>query len=95
MQIGTPTNINGSEKVSIIFKYTIIIYNYYIIIRLVYRSEGGSVYLLPVVKKAEKMVLDETLNHNYLPLLGIEEFSKSISTLVLGNIEKQWKDGTV
>lgn len=62
---------------------------------LVYRSESGSVYLLPEVKKAENMVLEETLDHSYLPLLGIEEFSKSLSSLVLGDIEKQWKDGTV
>lgn len=70
-------------------------YNYYIIFYLVYRSEDGCVYLLPVVKKAENVILEETLDHNYVPLLGIEEFSKSVSSLVFGDIEKQWKDGTV
>uniref|UniRef100_A0A481MQI8 aspartate transaminase n=1 Tax=Nipponaphis monzeni TaxID=196483 RepID=A0A481MQI8_9HEMI len=61
----------------------------------VYRSEDGDLYLLPVVKKAQQMVLEETLNHNYLSIRGIDEFTKAACTLILGDIEKQWNDETI
>jgi len=51
--------------------------------------------LLPVVKKAENMVVNDTSCHNYLSPTGIEGFAKSASKLLLGDIEKQWKDGMV
>jgi len=57
--------------------------------------EDGGLYLLPVVKKAENMVVNDTLSHDYLSPTGIEGFTKSASKLLLGDIEKQWKDGTV
>uniref|UniRef100_A0A2H8TUG7 aspartate transaminase n=1 Tax=Melanaphis sacchari TaxID=742174 RepID=A0A2H8TUG7_9HEMI len=60
-----------------------------------FRAEDGSPYLFPVVKKAENMVINDTLTHNYLPTTGLECFSKSASKLLLGDIEKQWKDGTI
>ncbi|KAF0767189.1 aspartate aminotransferase, cytoplasmic-like isoform X1, partial [Aphis craccivora] len=60
-----------------------------------FRSEDGSPYLLPVVKKAENMVVNDTSCHNYLSPTGIEGFAKSASKLLLGDIEKQWKDGTI
>lgn len=62
---------------------------------LAYRSEDGSQYLLPVVKNAERMVVEETLDHGYLSPYGVDDFSKLATTLLLGNIEKQWKEGTV
>lgn len=62
---------------------------------LAYKSEDGSQYLLPVVKHAERVVLEETLDHSYLPPHGIDDFSKQATTLLLGNIEKQWKEGMV
>ncbi|XP_001943882.1 aspartate aminotransferase, cytoplasmic [Acyrthosiphon pisum] len=60
-----------------------------------FRSEDGSNYLLPVVKRAENMVVNDTLNHNYLSPTGIEGFTKSACRLLLGDIEKLWKDGKV
>jgi len=47
------------------------------------------------VKKAQQMVLEETINHDYLSITGIDEFSKAACSLVLGDIEKQWNNGTV
>ncbi|XP_027851284.2 aspartate aminotransferase, cytoplasmic-like isoform X1 [Aphis gossypii] len=60
-----------------------------------FRSEDGSPYLLPVVKKAEQMIVNDISSHNYLSPTGIEGFTKSASKLLLGDIEKQWKDGTI
>jgi aspartate aminotransferase len=44
-----------------------------------YRTDDGKPWILPVVKKAEtKLAADieaETINHEYLPVLGLEAFS--------------------
>jgi len=45
-----------------------------------------------VIKKAQHLIWVETLEHNYLPILGIEEFTKSACSLVFGNVEKEWND---
>lgn len=50
---------------------------------------------MPVVKKAESMVLENTMNHEYLPILGLESFTKAASRLLLGDITKRQEDGTV
>jgi len=47
------------------------------------------------VKKAESVVLDGTLNHEYLPILGLESFTKAASQLLLGDITKRQEEGTV
>jgi len=62
---------------------------------IAFRSEYGSHYLLPVVKRAENMVVNDTLNHDYLSPTGIEGFTKSACRLLLGDIEKLWNDGKV
>lgn len=41
------------------------------------------------------MVLDGTLNHEYLPILGLEAFTKAASQLLLGDIAKRQEEGTV
>jgi len=48
-----------------------------------------------VVKRAENIVVNDTLSHNYLSPTGIEGFTKSACGLLLGDIEKLWKDGKV
>lgn len=90
------------DEVSWNFNVRIIIY-FFIVFKLlinnlyysVYRSDDGSLYFLPVVKKAEQMVVKETENHNYLPTFGVHDFTKVACTLLLGDIEKQWNDGMV
>ncbi|KAK0400460.1 hypothetical protein QR680_015257 [Steinernema hermaphroditum] len=50
-----------------------------------YRTEEGKPWVLPVVREAEKRIAaDETLNHEYLPVLGYEPFSNAATELVLG-----------
>lgn len=49
--------------------------------------------MLPVVKKAEnKIVADQTLNHEYLAVLGLDSFTKAASGLLLGEDSKALED---
>ncbi|XP_068614874.1 aspartate aminotransferase, cytoplasmic-like [Brachionichthys hirsutus] len=51
-----------------------------------YRTEECQPWILPVVKKVEKiMVQDDELNHEYLPVLGLPEFRSSASKIALGD----------
>ncbi|KAI4465734.1 aspartate aminotransferase [Holotrichia oblita] len=51
-----------------------------------YRTEKGTPWVLPVVRQAEKMLAaDETLNKEYLPVLGFEKFSAAATTMLLGS----------
>ncbi|XP_072935606.1 aspartate aminotransferase, cytoplasmic [Epargyreus clarus] len=50
-----------------------------------YRDEHGKPWVLPVVRKMEKkMAEDETLLHEYLPVLGIEQFCAASVSMLLG-----------
>jgi aspartate aminotransferase len=61
-----------------------------------YRDENGKPWVLPVVRKAEKMLLaDPTADHEYLPIAGLQSFTKAAAKLVLGEDCKQLQDGLV
>ncbi|CAH2069020.1 unnamed protein product, partial [Iphiclides podalirius] len=50
-----------------------------------YRDENGKPWVLPVVRKTEKqMAADESLLHEYLPVLGLEQFSAASVSMLLG-----------
>jgi len=53
-----------------------------------YRTEEGKPWILPVVKKAEKILAEkieqEVINHEYLPVLGMDSFSKAATSMLLG-----------
>jgi aspartate aminotransferase, cytoplasmic len=49
--------------------------------------------VLPVVKKAEKEIVnDDSLNHEYLPVLGLDSFSSAATGLLLGEDSIQIKN---
>uniref|UniRef100_A0A3B5PYW7 Aspartate aminotransferase n=1 Tax=Xiphophorus maculatus TaxID=8083 RepID=A0A3B5PYW7_XIPMA len=51
-----------------------------------YRTNEGKPWVLPVVKKVEKLIVhDDRLNHEYLPILGLPEFRSCSSKIVLGD----------
>lgn len=53
---------------------------------LAYRDDKGQPWVLPVVRQAEKvMANDETLNKEYLPVLGLETFSLAATSMLLGS----------
>lgn len=50
-----------------------------------YRDDMGKPWVLPVVKKVEKiMATDDTLLHEYLPVLGIEQYCSASVSMLLG-----------
>ncbi|KAL0895363.1 hypothetical protein ABMA27_011496 [Loxostege sticticalis] len=50
-----------------------------------YRDENAKPWVLPIVRKMEKqMAADETLLHEYLPVLGLEQFSQASVSMLLG-----------
>lgn len=50
-----------------------------------YRDEKGKPWVLPVVRKMEKqLAADDTLLHEYLPVLGLEQFTNASVSMLLG-----------
>lgn len=50
-----------------------------------YRTSEGEPYVLPVVRSVEKqMATDETLNHEYLPIEGMQKMCEVATNLALG-----------
>lgn len=51
-----------------------------------YRTDDCQPWVLPVVRKVEqKLANDSSLNHEYLPILGLTEFRTCASRLALGD----------
>ena len=50
-----------------------------------YRDENGSPWVLPVVRSVETaMAADESLNHEYLSIDGLQTYTNAASTLLVG-----------
>ncbi|EFN68664.1 Aspartate aminotransferase, cytoplasmic [Camponotus floridanus] len=50
-----------------------------------YRTSEGKPWVLPVVRKVEKLLAaDELQNHEYLPVLGLDAFSAAATSMLLG-----------
>jgi len=62
-----------------------------------YRTEEGKPWILPPVKKAEKILADqveaEEINHEYLPVLGLDSFSSAATRMVLGEAASSVTEG--
>lgn len=59
-----------------------------------YRTNEGKPWVLPVVRKVEKSLAeDDTLNHEYLPVLGLEAFSSAATKMLLGSDSKPLLEG--
>lgn len=50
-----------------------------------YRDEDGKPWVLPVVRKVEIKLANEGVEHEYLPIDGLQQFKKAASELLLGN----------
>ncbi|KAI1005964.1 Aspartate aminotransferase, cytoplasmic [Podosphaera aphanis] len=51
-----------------------------------YRDDNAKPWVLPVVKKAEELVLsDSSLNHEYLPIQGLASFTSAAAKLIFGD----------
>merc|ERR1712106_860641 len=62
-----------------------------------YRTDEGKPWILPCVKKAEKKLSEqieaEAINHEYLPVLGLETFSAAATSMLLGENSVAIKEG--
>ncbi|XP_050408076.1 aspartate aminotransferase, cytoplasmic [Patella vulgata] len=61
-----------------------------------YRNDDGEPWVLPVVHKAEELVVsNRTLNHEYLPICGLPEFNEAATRLALGSDSSVIKENRV
>ncbi|KAM3913355.1 aspartate aminotransferase, cytoplasmic [Leptodactylus fuscus] len=61
-----------------------------------YRTDDSQPWVLPVVKKVEqKIANDHSLNHEYLPILGLPEFRANASRIALGDDSPAFKEERV
>ncbi|KAJ7063194.1 aspartate amino-transferase [Mycena amicta] len=61
-----------------------------------YRDDNNEPWILPVVKEATRILLqDETLDHEYLPITGLPEFTTAAAKLILGPTSPAIADGRV
>jgi len=59
-----------------------------------YRTDEGKPWVLPVVRKMEeRLAADETLNKEYLPVLGYEPFATAATRMILGSDSTSFKEG--
>ncbi|GAA5979485.1 hypothetical protein JCM11641_005409 [Rhodosporidiobolus odoratus] len=61
-----------------------------------YRDNAGKPFVLPVVRKAKKILADDdSLDHEYLPIAGLPSFVSATSKLIFGAESPAIKDGRV
>ena len=61
-----------------------------------YRSNEAKPWVLPVVRKAEVAIAnDDTLNHEYLGQLGMDQFSSLATRMLLGEDSAAVKENRV
>lgn len=59
-----------------------------------YRTDEGKPWVLPVVRQTEQqLAANEELNHEYLPVLGLESFSSAATKMLLGADSPALTDG--
>ncbi|XP_034035109.1 aspartate aminotransferase, cytoplasmic-like [Thalassophryne amazonica] len=62
----------------------------------VYCTDESQPWVLPVVKKVERLIVeDDSLNHEYLPILGLPEFRFAASKVALGDDSAAIKENRV
>ena len=61
-----------------------------------YRTDEGKPWVLPVVRRTEQaMAANEVMNHEYLPVLGLDSFSSAATRMLLGKDSKAIAEGRV
>ncbi|KAF3688043.1 Aspartate aminotransferase, cytoplasmic [Channa argus] len=61
-----------------------------------YRTDDCQPWVLPVVKKVERLIVEDgSLNHEYLPILGLPEFRSAASKVALGDDSPAIKENRV
>jgi len=61
-----------------------------------YRDDDNKPWVLPVVRKATQILLsDESLDHEYLPITGLANFTAAAAKLILGSSSPAIQDERV
>ena len=60
-----------------------------------YRCDNGKPWVLPSVRQAEAALLDKKLNHEYLPIVGHQDFVKCATELAFGKESQLLEDKRV
>jgi len=60
-----------------------------------YRDDHGQPYVLPSVRRAEKMLLDKNMNHEYAGIMGVEDFLRESFAFAYGPESKPLMEGRV
>lgn len=61
-----------------------------------YRDNNAKPWVLPVVKEADQRLRDDPdLNHEYLPIAGLADFTSAAQKLILGADSAAIKEGRV
>jgi aspartate aminotransferase len=61
-----------------------------------YRDDNNKPWVLPVVKKVSQILAnDQSLDHEYLPITGLPEYTAAAAKLILGPDSPALKDGRV
>eukprot|EP00186_Timspurckia_oligopyrenoides_P001255 CAMPEP_0182450128 /NCGR_PEP_ID=MMETSP1172-20130603/39046_1 /TAXON_ID=708627 /ORGANISM="Timspurckia oligopyrenoides, Strain CCMP3278" /LENGTH=417 /DNA_ID=CAMNT_0024647631 /DNA_START=54 /DNA_END=1307 /DNA_ORIENTATION=- len=60
-----------------------------------YRTEDGKPYVLPVVARVHRQLLDSNEDHEYLPIEGYAPFTSASAKLILGNSSVAIKENRV
>jgi aspartate/tyrosine/aromatic aminotransferase len=61
-----------------------------------YKDEDGKPWVLPFVLRIEnEMIRSATYNHEYIPFLGMDQFTKLVPPTVLGENSPALKSGRV
>jgi len=60
-----------------------------------YRDEKGNPYILNCVKKAQKIILEKNIDHEYLPIEGISSFNQNSMKLAYTSENKAFKEGRI
>lgn len=59
-----------------------------------YRDNDNKPWVLPVVRKAQRIIADDTsLDHEYLPITGLASFTSAAAKLILGADSDSLKEG--
>jgi len=60
-----------------------------------YKDNSNKPWVLPSVREAEKKIYDAHMNHEYLPIQGLNTFNKLAAQLAFGDDSKLLKEGRI
>ena len=60
-----------------------------------YRDDDGKPYILPCVKRAEEIILEREMDHEYAPIQGIDSYVQKCLKLAYGENSRAFQEGRI